>query len=118
MSFAAEERHGRHLRDRGSQVPLDAYGEGLERRDVERAAEHAAAGRRWRHSFEQQAVDAPEKGGERLATACRRQNERGVSPCDRRPTERLGTSRFGEGREELVTYGGVETFELAERRRR
>ena len=103
---------------RRPQVAFDVDGERLERRQVEHAAArrtdcfaapHAArADRRprttgpadprttrtrgpadQRHRLEHEPVDAPQEGGERLAAAGGRQDERRVSTRDRRPALRL-----------------------------
>ncbi len=76
------------LRDAGqrrAQVALDVDRERLERRHVE----HAASPRFRRSRREHQAIEAPEEGRERLAAAGRREDERRVASCDRRPAERL-----------------------------
>ena len=80
--------------ERRAQVALDVDRERLERRDVEHAAA-AALGRRRR---EHQAIEAPEKRGQRLAAAGRREDQRRVAARDRRPAERLRPRRRLERR--------------------
>ena len=79
-------RHG------GPEVALDVDGEGLERRDVEHAAPFFL---RWRW-FEHQAIQAPEKRGERLAASGRRQDECGFATGDCRPSQLLRFRQRGE----------------------
>jgi hypothetical protein len=77
--------------ERRLQVAFDVGGERLERRDVDDAAS-GAAGRR----CEEQPVEAPQEGGQRLAAARRREQQRGLAAGDGRPPALLG----GRGRRE------------------
>ena len=79
--------------ERRAKVPLDVDGQRLERRHVE----HAAPLRGRRRRLEHQAVEAPEKRGERLAAAGRREDERRFAAGDRGPAKLLRPSRRVEG---------------------
>ena len=115
---------------RRPQVAFDVDGERLERRQVEHAAARGRiASRRLtlpaptgpadyrtrgpadartrgladqRHRLEHEPVDAPQEGGERLAAAGGRQDERRVSARDRRPALRLRRRRRCKRRAEPV----------------
>ena len=76
------------LRDAGqrrAQVALDVHRQRLERRDVQ----HPAAARFRRFGREHQPIEAGKKGGQRLAAAGGREDERRIAARDRRPAERL-----------------------------
>ena len=81
IRVAARDRPVRDAGERRPQVSLDVDRQRLQRRDVE----HAAAVVLRRHRVEHQPVDAPEKRGQRLAAAGRREDQRGVAPRDGRP---------------------------------
>ena len=92
--FAAASGDPGDSRERLAQVLLDVHRERLQRGDVDDAA---AVGLR-RHRREQEPVDRGEEGGERLARARRREDERALTPGDRRPGQLL---RSGRRRERL-----------------
>ena len=92
---------------RRAQVALDVDRQRLERRDVEHAA--ALLGRRRR--LEHQPVEAPEKRGQRLAAAGRREDQRGLAARDRRPSELLRLASARETRGEPLAHGGVKQVE-------
>ncbi len=77
--------HVRDARQRRAQVPLDVDRERLQRRNVQ----DAAAFLRGRRRLEEQPVEAPEKRGQCLAAARRREDQRRFSARNRRPSERL-----------------------------
>ena len=102
---AGAHRHahvGADAAQRRLEVALDVVAERLERRDVDETRRPLAwTGRR---RLGDEAVERPQEGGERLARARRRGDER-VSPRgDRRPGLRLGRRRLGEGTREPLAH--------------
>ena len=83
---------GRNLGDTGkgsAKVAFDVDGERFQGRNVEYAAVPGFC----RYGREHKTIEAPEKCGECLAAAGRREDERRLSAGDRRPTERLRPCR-------------------------
>ena len=76
--------------ERGPKVALDVIAERLERRDVQ---DPAASGRISRYRLDEQPVKRPQEGGQRLARACRRQDQRVPAPADGVPSLALGRRR-------------------------
>ena len=93
--------------DRRPEIAIDIHGERLERGHVEHAAPPRGRPRRREHD----AVDRPEKRGQRLAAPGRGEDERGLAPCNRGPAERLGRSRGAERRAEPTANGRVKDVE-------
>jgi hypothetical protein len=88
----------------GAEVAFDVNCERLQRREVQ----DAAAGRLRRHRVEHQAVDAPEKGGQRFAAAGGREDQGGISLRDCRPSLLLGRCGGLERCAEPLGYGRLE----------
>jgi hypothetical protein len=78
------------IRQRPLEIPLDVVVERLERRDVENAN---GIGQRLGESVDDEGVELPQKGGQGLARAGRRENQRVAATRDRRPTLPLGLAR-------------------------
>src|SRR6266571_5382193 len=78
------------------QVALDIDRERLQRRDVENAAPLGLGG----HRLRCQPVDAPEEGGERLATAGGRRHQGVLAGGDGPPAALLDIGRSREGAQE------------------
>ncbi len=85
----ADPEVGLQARERPAQVALDVVVERLQRRDVEQP--HACRG-----GLGAEAVDPVEEGGEGLARARRRLDQRVAAGGDRRPAQRLRGRRPGE----------------------
>ena len=92
---------------RRPQVALDVVGQRLERRDVDEARVAVVVGQR----IGGQAVDAPEEGGERLARAGGRGDQRVRPGGDGRPGLRLHGGRLRERVREPVANTGGEGIE-------
>ena len=97
--------------ERGAQVPLDIDGQRLERRHVQHAAPPIPVGR----LIEHEPVDAPQERGQRLAAAGRRQDQRGLSPRNCRPSLRLRWRGPGEGVPEPFRHRRMKQAEHAGR---
>ena len=92
---------------RRAQVALDVDGEGFDGRNVEDAAALVAR----RDGREHQAVDAPQKGGERLAGAGGREDQGGFAARDGGPAELLRPRGGGEDGVEPRTHRRMEEGE-------
>ena len=91
-------RAPRHICNGGqgrAQVPLHVHGQRLQRTDVDNAARS-----RLRRRLQHQPVQAPQKSRQRLARARRRQDQRVLAACDRRPAQHLRRGRPVEDRTE------------------
>ncbi len=97
---------GADAAQRGAQVALDVVAERLERRDVDQA-QHALGGR-GRRGLDHEAVERPQKGGEGLARAGGRRDERVPPAGDRRPGQHLGRGRLVESSAEPRPHLGSE----------
>ena len=86
--------------ERCTKIALHVHRERFERRHVQHAA--AASLRRLRR--EHQAIETPQERGQRFAAAGRREDQRRLAACDRRPAERLRRCRFLEGGGEPGTH--------------
>ncbi len=98
-------------RQRRAQVALDVVGQRLQRRDVQDARAALLLPRRRR---DEEAVEAPEEGGQGLAASRRSVEERVRAVGDGRPAEQLGTRRLGECLAEPVASRRRETDEGVE----
>ena len=92
---------------RGAQVAFDVDGQGLDGGNVEDAAALVAR----RDGREHQAVDAPQKGGERLAGAGGGEDEGGFAARDGGPAELLRPRGGGEDGIEPRAHGRMEEGE-------
>jgi hypothetical protein len=90
-----------------AQVAFDVCGERLQGRDVEDPAPLL----RRRGRLEHQSIEAPEEGGECLAAAGRRQDQRGIAARDRRPPQLLRFRRLPECAGEPRADGRLEQIE-------
>ena len=107
---AVRGRRARDADERGAQVALDVDAERLQRREVD----DLGAGGRGIRPGRVQPVDRPEEGGEGLARAGGRDDQRVLAACDRLPGlalhgrglgEGLGEPRPGRGRERVQRLG-------------
>ncbi len=99
-------RRARDAGERRPQVALDVDRKRLERRDV-KYTRRFLRGR----SPPGEPVDRPQKRGERLARAGRREDQRRLASSDRRPAERLSSRGRAERRSEVGPRLGREERE-------
>jgi hypothetical protein len=106
--FAAEvaARNGQllDLAQRRVEVLLHVVGQRLERRAID---DLGLCGKIAGNGLAQQAVDAHQEGGERLAGAGGRRDQRGFAAQDRRPAGNLRLGRSAELRREPLLHDGV-----------
>ena len=105
-------------RERGTQVALDVVGQGLERADVQDADAAAVLAAGLRSGMGDEAIERPEEGGEGLAAAGRRVDERVLARRDGRPAAVLRLRGPLERALEPLADGRAEAVERIIGRRR
>ena len=98
-------------RERGTQVALDVVGQGLERADVQDADAAAVLAAGLRAGVGDEAIERPEEGGEGLAAAGGRVDERVLARRDGRPAAVLRLRGPLERALEPLAHGRAEAVE-------